>query len=106
MNDEQVRQSIKLQQGISDRLAQLAFADPEKAKFISRSLAEVATRGKGLAENLIPLLLQLPAENLAAISQVALAMKVEIDELTDALLDLRTELPEWTEFFRMLSNES
>jgi len=97
---------MQLQQEIAQRLAEVAFADADKAQLLARQIAEVATRGKSLTESLLPLFLQLPSENEAAISKVAMAMKVELEELHDTLNDLQHELPEWTDFFLGMSNRS
>jgi hypothetical protein len=72
------------------------------AERISRDMAEVAAKGRRFAEDFVPLFLQVPRDNPAAVAQVALAMKVQLEELTDALLELRQELPEWAEFFSEL----
>ena len=105
MSDEEIQQSIRLQQAISERLAEFAYADSEGAARISRHIAEVAARGRSFAENTLPLFLQLPRDNPAALGQVALAMKMQLDELTDSLMDLRRELPDWTEFFSAFSQK-
>jgi hypothetical protein len=99
MSDEQVQRSIDLQRAISNRLAELAFADHNRAERISRQLAEVATRGKSFADHTIPLFLQIRRENTASVTQVALAIKVQLQELSDTLNDLRQDLEDWTDFF-------
>lgn len=99
MNDEDLQRSVLIQQAISERLAEFAYADQQRAERISRHMAEVATMGKTFADTTVPLFLQMPRHNPASVAQVALAMKVQLEELTDALVDLRRELPEWAEFF-------
>jgi hypothetical protein len=99
MSDEQVQRSLLLQQSISERLAELAFANSEQAERISRQMAEVATRGKSFADNTLPLFLQMPRENSEAIAEVALGVKVQLDELTDTLNDLHRDLEDWADFF-------
>ena len=99
MSNEEVQRSINLQRAISERLAEFAFANPEQAERISRQLAEIATRGKSFADNTLPLFLQMPVDNPTSVAQVALALKVQLDELTDSLVDLRRDLSEFAEFF-------
>ena len=101
MNDEQLQQSVRLQRELSALLAELGFVQLEQADRISRQMAEIATRGKLVAEELIPLLVQMPRENQIPISQVALAIKLQLEELSDSLNDLRTYLTDWTEFFSL-----
>lgn len=103
MTDDGLQRGIQIQQAISARLAEFAYADRERAERISRDMAEVATKGRSFAEDIVPLFLQMPRDNPAAIAKLALAMKVQLEELTDALLDLRQELPEWAEFFSELA---
>jgi hypothetical protein len=91
--------SLEPQEAISSRLAELGYADVSRAQSMSRHLAEVAATSKDYAENTLPLLLRLDRDNPAALMQVALAIKSQMEELTDTLIDLRRELPEWSEFF-------
>lgn len=99
MTDDEVQRGIQVQQAISERLAEFAYADHDRATRISRDMAEVAVKGRTFAENTLPLFLQMPRDNTVAVAQVALAMKFQLEELTDALVDLKHELPEWAEFF-------
>jgi hypothetical protein len=99
MSDEQVQRSIQLQQAISERLAELAFADSEQAQRIGRHMAEVATRGKTFADDTLPLFLQMPRDDLSSVSNVALAVKSQLEELADTLNDLRRDLADWADFF-------
>lgn len=99
MGEEQVQDSLTIQKAIAARLAELAFANSEQAQRISRQMAEVATRGKRFADDILPLFLQLPRENEASIAKVALAIKLQLEELTDTLVDLRDDLRDWAEFF-------
>lgn len=105
MIEDELQRGIRIQQGISARLAQFAYADRDRGERISRDMAEVAVKGQTFAEEMVPLFLQLPRDNPSAIAQLSLAMKVHLEELTDALLDLRQELPEWTEFFSELARK-
>jgi hypothetical protein len=105
MSNRDIQESVRLQQAISERLAEFAYADSDGAGRISRHIAEIATRGRSFAENTLPLFLQLPRDNPATVGQVALALKMELDELADTLMDLRRDLPDWTEFFSSFSNK-
>jgi len=100
--DDRTAKSLDLQRAISSRLAELAFADAIRAELISRHLAEIASTSKDFGENTLPLFLRINRDDPALLMQVALAIKSQMEELTDALLDLRRELPEWTEFFVQL----
>ena len=105
MSNGDIQESIRLQQAVSERLAEFAYADSDGAERISRHIAEIAVRGRSFAENTLPLFLQLPRDNSAAIGQVALAMTMQLDELADTLMDLRRDLPDWTEFFSAFSQK-
>jgi hypothetical protein len=94
-----VERSMKLQQAISDRLAQFAFCGRDQVERISRHMAEVATRGKGFADDTLPLFLHMPPDNPTSVAEVALAMKVQLEELSDNLNDLRKDLADWADFF-------
>jgi hypothetical protein len=101
MNNK-TNESFELQRAISSRLAELAFADTTRAESISRHLAEIASTSKDFSENTLPLFLRINRDDPDLLMQVALAIKAQMEELTDALIDLRRELPEWTEFFIQL----
>lgn len=106
MTDDELHRGIRIQQAISERLAEFAYADQDRAARISRDMAEVVVKGQTFAEHTVPLFLQMPRDNPVAIAQVALAMKLQLDELTDALADLRHELPDWAEFFSEMARRS
>lgn len=100
MSDEQIRRSLQLQDSLSRRLAELAYADIGQAERISRQLAEIASRGKIIAETTVPLFLDIAVENKAALAQVALALRLQLQELFDTLNDAQADLADWEEFFR------
>jgi hypothetical protein len=100
MSDDQVARSIQLQQAIYDRLAELAYGDFEQATRISRQMAEIATRGQIVADSILPVFLQISRDNRSSIAQVAMALKVQLEELSDTLNDLRGDLADWEEFFK------
>jgi hypothetical protein len=100
--DDKTTRSLDLQRAISSRLAELAYADTTRAELISRHLAEIASTSKDFGENTLPLFLRIDRDDPALLMQVALAIKAQMEELTDALVDLRRELPEWAEFFIQL----
>jgi hypothetical protein len=106
MTDDELRRCIQVQQAISERLAEFGYADHDRAARISRDMAEIVVKGRTFAEHTVPLFLQIPRDNPVPVAQVALAIKVQLEELTDALEDLRHELPDWAEFFSELAGRN
>ena len=101
--NDKTQRSIDLQHSISHRLAELAYADASRAERISRQLAVALSGSQTLTEELLPLFLNVERDNEDSVSRVALAMKIQLEEVTDALIDLRRDLPEWSEFFISMS---
>jgi hypothetical protein len=100
VGDDRVQESLRLQQQFSERLVELGYADIEQVQRISRHVAEAATLGKAMGESTLPLFLQISRENRPAIAQVAIALKLQLEELADTFDDLRSEMGDWEEFFR------
>ena len=99
MPDETTQRILDLQQLMTDRLSELGYADVHSATRIGRHLAEIAVYGERFARVTLPLLLSLQHENQAPIRELVLAMKCELDELRDSLIDVDHDMHDLTTFF-------
>ena len=98
-HDSVTQRILQLQQRVSNRLSELAYADLDSAMRLGRHLAEIAILGERLANVTLPLFLTTNRENRRGIAQLVLAIKSDLDELRDALLDSDQEIQELAEFF-------
>ena len=98
MTDKQTQELVRLHQRISDRLAELGYADPVAAARISRHLAEIAVLAPSFAEHTLPLFPSLNRDAAASLSAVVGAMKSDLEELSDALIDVNEDLGSLLDF--------
>jgi hypothetical protein len=103
MEQSRVVESIRLQEKILNRLDELAYADREQSSRLSRQIAEIVTFGRIIAESTLPLFLGMPRERISALAKVGIALKLQMEELGDALNDIRGDLADFEEFFARAS---
>jgi len=96
--DEEAQQILTLQQQLLERLTQLGYAEPNSAMRIARHLAEISVLARSFAENTLPLLLNVNVENRSAINQLAVSLKVDLEELGDAINDVDCDLRSLMEY--------
>jgi hypothetical protein len=98
-HDSITQRILQLQQRVTNRLSEFAYADLDSAIRIGRHTAEIAVLGERFANVTLPLFLTLNRENRDAVAEVILAIKSELDELRDALVDSEQNVAELVEFF-------
>jgi hypothetical protein len=96
--DEEAEQILTLQQQLLLRLSELGYAEPNSAVRIARHLAEISVLAHAFAEHTVPLLLNVNVENRSAINQIAVSLKVDLEELGDAITDVDADLRSLMEF--------
>ena len=96
--DEEAQQILTLQQQLLQRLTELGYAEPNSAVRIARHLAEISVLARAFAEHTLPLLLNVNVENRSAINQLAVSLKVDLEELGDAITDVDADLRSLMEF--------
>jgi Mg2+ and Co2+ transporter CorA len=89
---------LELQQRISERLAELGYADAQASQALSRHLAEIAVLGREFAENTLPLFLAVNRDNIDALARLIVSIKCDLEEISDALLDANREVGSLMEF--------
>ena len=99
MDDALTRRILELQLRVTNCLAQFGYADQESALRCGRHLAEISIYGERFANVTLPLFLTLHDENRTAAMELVLAIKTNLDELRDALLDVEADLQNVVDFF-------
>jgi hypothetical protein len=99
MDDAITQRILELQQQVTNRLAQFGYADADSTLRSGRHLAEISVYGERFANVTLPLFLTLHDENRTAVIELVLAMKTNLDELRDALLDVEADLQNVVDFF-------
>ena len=99
--DEEAQQILALQQRLLQRLSELGYAEPNSAVRIARHLAEISVLARAFSEHTLPLLLDVNVENRSAINQIAVSLKVDLEELGDAIADIDAELRSLMEFLNI-----
>lgn len=98
MSLDETARIVELQRRISDRLAELGYADADSANRISRHLAEISVLGEAFGQTTLPLFLTMNRDNSDALAQLAVSLKCDLEELRDALVDVDRDLHALMEF--------
>lgn len=98
MNTELTQQILVLQQQIYARLSMLGYSNGHSAEIISRHLAEIAVLGKAFVDTTLPLFLTLNTEHSDSLAQLVVSVKCDLEEITDAMVDVDVELRKLMEY--------
>jgi hypothetical protein len=92
MNDKIVSNIVELQQRIAKRLLDLGYTDKTSSENLSRQLASIAVLGDAFAHTTLPLFLTLDGKHQDSIAQLSTSIKCDLEELSDAILDIDIDL--------------
>jgi hypothetical protein len=98
MFESETEYIVELQPRIAQRLSELAFPDAQQATILAHSLAEIASRGRTLDQQALPLFLSLDASHRGSLAELTVALKNHLDGMQDAITDLRGPLAELIDF--------
>lgn len=98
MSDSETEYIVELQPKIAERLRELNFTDPAYLDVLVHSLAEVASRGRTLEREALPLFLSLNAQHRRSLAEVTIALKNHLDAMQDSISDVRSALSALTDF--------
>jgi len=99
MSDRTTERIMHLQSRLRIRLAELGFAGLP-ASTVVHHLAEVAALAGDLSEGAVPLFLDLSPTHRDALLSVVAQLKLDLDELKDAIQDLEPGILELLEFLQ------
>jgi hypothetical protein len=98
MFDSETEYIVELQPRIVQRLNDLGFADLENTGVLAHGLAEIASCGRTLDQQALPLFLSLDAQHRQALAEVTIALKNHLDAMQDSISDVRSALNALTDF--------
>lgn len=97
---ERTEQILELQKQLDSRLGELGFASHHQVANIVHRLAEVSVLGRALSSESVPLLLGLSSEHKEAVARLLGAIKLDLQEMRDAISDMEPDLNELVQFLR------
>ena len=100
MDENATQQSLEIQKRLQRRLEELGYADPAGIARISRLLAEIAVLGQGFAQNSLPLFLAIDRENWKVLGALGSSFQVDLEQMMDAISDVRQDLCELVEYLQ------
>ena len=98
MDDSETLHIVELQPRIAQRLAELGFGENADAAVLAHGLAEVASRGRTLDQQALPLFLSLDDRHRRSLAEVTVALKNHLDAMQDAIVDLQPALTALIDF--------
>jgi hypothetical protein len=98
MGDSETEYIVELQPKVAQRLEQLGFSDARHRDILAHGLAEVASRGRTLDQQALPLFLSLDSQHRRALAEVTVALKNHLDAMQDSISDMRGSLAALTDF--------
>jgi hypothetical protein len=98
MSDSETEYIVELQPRIAQRLDDLGFADSANSGLLTHGLAEIASRGRTLDQQALPLFLSLDAQHRHALAEVTIALKNHLEAMQDSISDVRSALSALTDF--------
>lgn len=104
MSDSETEYIVELQPKIAQRLDELGFTDSAYRDLLVHGLAEIASRGRTLDQQALPLLLSLDPRHRRSLAEVTVALKNHLDAMLDSISDTRSALSALTDY--LLSEEA
>ena len=98
MGDSETEYIVELQPKVAGRLQELGFGDTRHRDILAHGLAEVASRGRTLDQQALPLFLSLDPQHRRAMAEVTVALKNHLDAMQDSISDMRSSLAALTDF--------
>jgi hypothetical protein len=98
MSDRTTERIMELQSRLRIRLAELGFEGVAASNLVHR-LAEITALARDLADDSVPLFLELSPAHREALARVVAHLKWDLDELKDAIQDME---PDFTELLKFL----
>jgi ABC-type transporter Mla subunit MlaD len=102
MNDPTTKRIIELQTRLAVRLEQLKFTGVPAAN-VSHRLAEATALAKDIADESLPLFLEVSLDHQDALASLLAHIKLDLDELRDVIMDLE---PDLTELLKLLRGDN
>jgi hypothetical protein len=99
MSDAATERMIELQKQLAIRLAELGFQG-QSATNVVHHLAEIAVLASDVANESVPLLLELSPDHRDALVSVVAHIKLDLDEIRDGITDLEADLSHLLEFLQ------
>ncbi len=99
MNDPTTKRIIELQTRLAEKLQKLGFNGVPAAN-VSHRLAEATALAKDLADESVPLFLDVSPDHRDALASLAAHIKLDLDELRDNIMDLEPDLTELLKLLR------
>jgi hypothetical protein len=98
MADSETEYIVELQPKIARRLDELGFGETLYRDLLVHGLAEIASRGRTLDQQALPLFLSLGACHRRSLAEVTIALKNHIEAMQDSISDTRSALAALTDF--------
>lgn len=98
MGDSETEYIVELQPKIAQRLEELRFSDTVYRDQLVHGLAEIASRGRTLEQQALPLFLSLDPRHRRSLAEVTVALKNHLDAMLDSITDTRSALSALTDF--------
>lgn len=98
MGDSETEYIVELQPKVAGRLQELGFGDTRHRDILAHGLAEIASRGRTLDQQALPLFLSLDPQHRRALAEVTVALKNHLDAMHDSISDMRSSLAALTDF--------
>ena len=81
MGDSETEYIVELQPKVAGRLQELGFGDTRHRDILAHGLAEIASRGRTLDQQALPLFLSLDPQHRRALAEVTVALKNHLDAM-------------------------
>ena len=98
MSDSETEYIVELQPKIAQRLDDLGFTDTAYRDLLVHGLAEIASRGRTLEQQAMPLFLSLDVRHRRSMAEVTVALKNHLDAMLDSITDTRSALSALTDY--------
>lgn len=98
MSDSETEYIVELQPKIAQRLDELGFSDSAYRDLLVHGLAEIASRGRTLDQQALPLFLSLDTRHRRALAEVTVGLKNHLDAMLDSISDTRSALSALTDY--------